>query len=210
VACPENTFNPDTTAPSVASCRACDPNAAAPSASFAVEACACNLGYAGAPGEACTACEPGTYCDESSPGHICEQCPTNTYNAFYSTVAPSACLSCHANTSSTAGSRSQRACVCDPGLFGVLHPEESGYYACTPCAAGSFSLHANSSACTACPVGSVSMLVCAQTEAVCQTCTGGSVALEPGLTVCGEIHLSPSFWYTTAHGTFFLLFSLKW
>ena len=25
----------------------------------------------------------------------------------------------------------------------------------------------------------------------------------------GEIHLSPSFWYTTAHGTFFLLFSLK-
>jgi hypothetical protein len=26
----------------------------------------------------------------------------------------------------------------------------------------------------------------------------------------GEIHLSPSFWYTTAHGTFFLLFSLKW
>ena len=25
----------------------------------------------------------------------------------------------------------------------------------------------------------------------------------------GEIHLSPSFWYTTAHGTFFLSFSLK-
>lgn len=28
--------------------------------------------------------------------------------------------------------------------------------------------------------------------------------------IVGEIHLSPSFWYTTAHGTFFLLFSLKW
>ena len=27
--------------------------------------------------------------------------------------------------------------------------------------------------------------------------------------VRGEIHLSPSFWYTTAHGTFFLSFSLK-
>ena len=25
----------------------------------------------------------------------------------------------------------------------------------------------------------------------------------------GEIHLSPSFWYTTAHGTFFLSFSVK-
>jgi hypothetical protein len=28
--------------------------------------------------------------------------------------------------------------------------------------------------------------------------------------VCGEIQESPSFWYSTAHGTFFLLFSLKW
>ena len=28
-------------------------------------------------------------------------------------------------------------------------------------------------------------------------------------TKTGEIHLSPSFWYTTAHGTFFLSFSLK-
>jgi hypothetical protein len=27
---------------------------------------------------------------------------------------------------------------------------------------------------------------------------------------CGEIQESPSFWYSTAHGTFFLLFSLKW
>jgi hypothetical protein len=26
----------------------------------------------------------------------------------------------------------------------------------------------------------------------------------------GEIQESPSFWYSTAHGTFFLLFSLKW
>jgi len=72
VACPVDTFNPDTTAPSVASCRACDPNAASPSASFAVEACACNLGYAGAPGEACSACGPGTF-RENSSRYICEE-----------------------------------------------------------------------------------------------------------------------------------------
>jgi hypothetical protein len=250
LACPVNTFNPDMAASSSASCRACDPHAAAPAGSALAAACACNLGYAGAPGESCVACEPGTFRDENSPGHICEDCPTNTYNVFYAAVTPSACLSCHANTSSAARSRSQRACVCDPGLFGVLHMgewnanaasasaglggtsdpasllagsapsaaaaapapslavgpgqpadshpalEESGYYACTPCAAGSFSLHSNTSACTPCPLGTVSGQVGAKSESVCQTCTGGSVALQSGMTAC-EL-CPPSSWQDTS------------
>jgi hypothetical protein len=45
-------------------------------------------------------------------------CPTNTYHALCNrSFSVSAC---HANTSNVAGSRSQRACVCDPGLFGVF------------------------------------------------------------------------------------------
>ena len=35
------------------------------------------------------------------------------------------------------------------------------------------------------------------------------LASQPHTPAPGEIHLSPSFWYTTAHGTFFLSFSVK-
>jgi hypothetical protein len=65
VACPVDTFNPEPAAPSVTQCLACDPNAAAPLASFEPTACACNLGYAGAPGEECTACAPCTFRENS-------------------------------------------------------------------------------------------------------------------------------------------------
>lgn len=241
-ACPANTFNPDTTSSSSASCRACDPHAAAPPGSALATACACHLGYAGAPGEPCTACEPGTYRDGNSSGHICEACPPNTYNIFYAAISPAACLSCQSNTSSAAGSRSQRACVCDPGLFGVLllggghssagsqdldggtHDEasivsgtsessssgavseqpadsrpaleESGYYACAPCAAGFFSIKTNASACTACPLGTASRQIGAKTDTVCRPCAAGSVALEPGVTIC-ELCPSSSWQDTT-------------
>jgi hypothetical protein len=184
VACPADTFNPDTAASAVARCRACDPNAAAPPASLAVEACACNLGYAGAPGEACVACEPGTF-RENSSRYICEACPANTYNVFLHSSSRAACLACHANTSSAPGSRSQRACVCDPGLSGVLqHGGTDGVYECTPCAGGTYAEAANSSLCDACPAGKFSASVGADTRETCEACALGSVALAPGLTAC--------------------------
>jgi len=186
VACPVNTYNPDTTAPSVASCRPCDLNAAASAASFAIEDCTCNLGYAGAPGQSCTACAPGTYRDENSLNHICEACPTNTYNNLYASISAGACLSCQANTSSAAGSGSQRACVCDPGLSGVLDPAAGtdGVYVCTACVPGSFSDHKNASVCTLCAAGKFSTARGAPTGDTCVACASGSVTLEPGLTAC--------------------------
>lgn len=196
VACPEDTFNPDTAAPSVTSCLACDPNAAAPSASFTIEACACNLGYAGAPGEACTACEPGTF-RENSASYICEDCPANTYNVFFHSSSRAACLACHANTSSAAGSRSQRACVCDPGLSGVLqHGGTDGVYECTPCAGGTFAEAANSSVCDACAAGKFSASVGAKYRETCQACASGSVALQPGMTAC--VPCGASTWQNTS------------
>jgi len=197
VACPVDTFNPDTTAPSVASCRACDPHAAAPAASFAIEACACNLGYAGAPGEACVACEAGTF-RENSSSYICEACPANTYNVFLHSSSRAACLACHANTSSAAGSRSQRACVCDPGLFGVLDPAAGtdGVYVCTACAPGSFSDDKNASVCTLCAAGKFSTARGAPSGDTCRACASGSVALEPGLTACAPC--GASLWQNTS------------
>ena len=185
VACPANTFNPEPAAPSVAQCLACDPNAAAPPASFEHTACACNLGYAGAPGADCTACEPGTF-RENSGSYICEACPANTYNVFLHSSSRAACLACHANTSSAPGSRSQRACVCDPGLSGVLDPAAGtdGVYECTPCYAGTYAEAANSSVCDACPTGKFSASVGAASRETCQPCASGSVALEEGMTVC--------------------------
>jgi hypothetical protein len=185
VACPANTFNPEQAAPSVARCRACDPNAAAPPASFAIEACACNLGYAGAPGADCTACEPGTF-RENSSRYICEACPANTYNVLLHSSSRAACLACHANTSSAPGSRSQRACVCDPGLSGELDPAAGtdGVYECTPCFGGTYAEAANSSECDACPAGKFSASVGAAARETCQPCARGSVALEEGMTVC--------------------------
>ncbi len=156
VACPEDTFNPEPAEPSLVRCLACDPNAAAPPASFEPTACNCNLGYAGAPGEACTACEPGTF-RENSSSYICEACPANPYNVFLHSSSRAACLACHDNTSSDPGSRIQRACVCDPGLSGVLqHGGTDGVYECTPCSAGTYVEAANSSVCDACPAGKFS------------------------------------------------------
>lgn len=197
VACPADTFNPDTAAPALADCRACDPHAAAPPASFAVEACACNLGYAGEPGQPCSACEPGTF-REKSDVYICEACPANTYNVFLHSSSRAACLACHANTSSAPGSRSQRACVCDPGLFGVLDPAAGtdGVYECTPCAAGTYAEAANSSGCDACAPGKFSASVGADTRETCQACASGSVALEPGLTACAPCGASA--WQNTS------------
>jgi hypothetical protein len=202
VACPADTFNPDTAAPAVARCRACDPNAAAPPASFAVEACACNLGYAGAPGEACVACEPGTF-RENSSRYICEECPANTFNVFHNASSRAACLACHTNTSSAAGSRSQRACVCDPGLFGVLDtgPQPvaagtEGVYVCTACAPGSFSDAKNASVCALCAAGKFSTARGAPTGDTCLACASGSVTLEPGLTACAPCGAST--WQNTS------------
>ena len=55
---------------------------------------------------------------------------------------------CPADTASPARSRSERDCVCKPGL--AAEPRGPTAYACAACTAGTFSTAANSSACEAC------------------------------------------------------------
>ena len=62
----------------------------------------------------------------------------------------------------------------------------------------------------------VASTVVPSTRSAARARVGGGVVLddilvvETGHSLNGEIHQIPSFWYSTAHGTFFLLFSLKW
>jgi hypothetical protein len=62
----------------------------------------------------------------------------------------------------------------------------------------------------------VASTVVPSTRSAARARVGGGVVLDDILVVAtghslnGEIHQIPSFWYSTAHGTFFLLFSLKW
>jgi hypothetical protein len=72
------------------------------------------------------------------------------------------------------------ACVCDPGLFGVLEPAAGtdGVYACTACAPGSFSDAKNASVCALCAAGKFSTARGAPTGDTCLACASGSVTLE--------------------------------
>lgn len=184
--CPANTFNPLEASPSVQNCSACDTAASSDAGSTSVEHCTCNLGYAGEPGDACVACEPGTY-RENSSSYICESCPLDTYNVDYASDSDAACTACPASTSALTGSRSQLACVCDPGFFYTLQPataDTAAFFACTPCAAGSYAEAKNTSSCDLCAAGKFSTSVGATTEATCSLCDDGYYAISTGVTAC--------------------------
>lgn len=184
--CPANTFNPFETADSVSDCSACDAAAASAEGSATQDQCLCNLGYAGEPGTACTACEAGTYRGNSSL-YICESCPLDTYNVDYASVNHAACTACPASTSAVTGSRSQLACVCDPGFFSTFQPAADGtaaYFLCTACAAGSYATTKNTSICDLCSTGKFSTSVGATAESTCELCTDGYYATSTGMTAC--------------------------
>jgi hypothetical protein len=135
----------------------------------------------------CVGCASGKY--KEMPGNYsCIACPPNSYSP----------------------NNSSAVCDCNPGYTG------SGSLNCTACETGKYLPHA-------CMRASVryrgprsdrlphdphlSLLVSLHTHlsllVSLHTCTAGDES------ICGEIQESPSFWYSTAHGTFFLLFSLK-
>ena len=176
-ACPADTYNPTPTGAALAACLACPAHAASPPNSSLLTQCLCGLGYAGEPGESCTPCAPGQY-RENSAVYICEACPPNTFSVRVAADSAGTCLACHANSSSGAGSGSQRECVCDPGLFADAE------LSCAACAGGSYAPDFNSSACTACEPGKFSAAVGAAAAETCVVCAAGTFATAPGMTAC--------------------------
>lgn len=176
-ACPADTYNPAPTGASLTACLACPANAASPQNSSLLTQCLCNLGYAGEPGQSCTPCAPGQY-RENGAVYICEACPPNTFSVRVAADSAGTCLACHANTSSGAGSGSQRECVCNPGLYADAE------LSCAACAGGTYAPDFNSSACTPCEPGKFSAAVGAAAPETCVVCAAGTFATAPGMTAC--------------------------
>ena len=177
ISCPNNTFNPHLTRSNLSDCLACPANSASPPESIAIEACICNLGYAGNPGEECIECAPGTYLDSL---HIyeCLKCPANTFNELFAQVASSSCLACGHNKTSIAGSGSEFACVCDPGFE---FERRDHRFDCHECAVGKFSNVSNTSSCAACATGFFNDDIA---KTVCIQCADGKYSDIVGQTAC--------------------------
>lgn len=179
--CAADTYNPELGGTGAANCLACPANAASAAGSTARTDCRCHLGYAGAPGADCVACVPGEFREDASV-YICTACPADAFSVDVAASSAAQCLPCRANSSSAPGSGSERACVCDPGLYDPgLHGE---FAACEPCAPGTYAPAPNSSACTACAAGTVSASVGAASSSTCLACAPGSYAPGAGLTAC--------------------------
>lgn len=142
--------------------------------------CQCDVGYIGAAGGPCEACEPGTFKSNRSAS-ICDACPTGTYNELAASTSSTACLQCHENTDSAAGSGSIYACICDAGYSSVRGETR---HECTPCAPGTFQTAPNSSTCTLCEAGKFSGAEAATTAETCQICAAGSTAIADGTVEC--------------------------
>ena len=183
--CPANTYNPHALGSSADACRSCAPNSASPPGSSAEVNCSCNLGYAGEPGDSCAPCAPGQY-RENSAVYICEACPANTFSHRVAAESSGFCGACPLNTSSGAGSGSERDCVCDPGLYADAD------LSCAPCARGKFSTSHNSTSCVACDPGKFSAALGAASGETCLACPPGSYGTGSGMTAC--MPCPPSTW----------------
>lgn len=152
VSCEENTYKD--TVDLEGSCFDCPADSNSPATSDQITDCTCNIGYTGADGTICTACEFGKFKDVTGDA-ACESCAENTFaNATASTV----CFDCMPASTSPIESDHVDDCVCDAGHVRVgteLEPE------CSSCAPGKF---AGASG--------------------CENCTGGTYSNEYGMTAC--------------------------
>ena len=136
------------------SCFDCPVASNSPATSDDITDCTCNIGFTGADGEVCTACELGKFKNVTGDA-ACESCAENTFaNATASTV----CFDCMPDSTSPVESDHVDDCVCDTGharIASELEPE------CSSCAPGKF---AGASG--------------------CENCTGGTYSNEYGMTAC--------------------------
>lgn len=152
------------------------------------EACQCNPGYYGAPGEACAECEADSYCD----GARNYSCPLNSKSprlstavtfcscpAAYSGADGTACIpcqagswcddgastDCHDDSDSAYMSSAVTSCICDAGFTG-----DDGVDPCNGCINGTYKTSNGSDMCTLCRAGTWSWLVEAINNETCVEC----------------------------------------
>ena len=130
----------------------CPANSDSPPGSVAITDCRCNAGFTGAYGEACTACEAGTF-KASSGSETCTGCPQNTF--------------------SPPASVDDSACTCNKGYTGID---------CHACGAGKFKHVTGADECVDCVAGKYSTSVGADTAHTCVACPAHSTTLSAGST----------------------------
>lgn len=164
VPCPINHFCP----PASPAPRPCPPNSTSPAGSVSGKACVCG-------DDLVLFASQDTY--TSVDTYKCDVCYADTYYSRNATTSVAVCLPCQNASSSRAGSRSKRDCVCKPGYV----VEYADVYSCAACAPGSFSNASNASVCDSCAAGKFSSSFAAS---ACTRCAPGTVALSAGLSAC--------------------------
>ena len=159
--------------------------------------CVCQPGFAFASGE-CAPCGAGKYqpvfngtCLECDAGkyavHVgqtsvlgCSLCPQGSYNPQRGQTA---CLSCGDPVSTFTlreGQVSASDCLCKPGSFKRLFPDEM--FPCAPCAAGTFQYDLNQTSCIACQPGKYADDAGRSND--CDGCVQGKYASASASTAC--------------------------
>ena len=140
VACAVGTYSTTVEATDSSTCLDCPDNSLSMSGSGDLADCSCDVGYTGADGTACTACDAGTHKTLTGSG-TCTSCLANTHSA----AGMAACSPCPDFTSSASGSSD---CTCNAGYTAGSDVDE-----CNPCIAGTYKADPGPVSCTACLSG---------------------------------------------------------
>jgi len=148
-------------------CSSCPSFSQAPAGSDETSDCRCNVGYTGANGAVCLACDQGTYKPTVGPD-ACTLCGNNTYSSDVAASSISVCLACQANSTSRMGSTRHSDCHC---LKGFLTKNLGAPNAtCEICSAGSFNAQLGATTCSKCGAGYKSSTPGAVSEEQCTEC----------------------------------------
>ncbi len=175
-------------------CAGCAPNSTLVANSAGQYFCACDLGFTGPYGGPCQACAVGKY-GSSTETSICVDCDAGKYNELDAATSVEFCIECPQNTSSSPGSGSSLACVCNAG-FAAVRANADAAWTCNACEAGFYAVDTNSSYCTPCGPGTYSIATAAASADVCTECGDGYYSMDTGASECTLC--PPNTWQNTS------------
>lgn len=167
--CAAGTYSTTVAGTVATTCLACPVNSNSPSRSSALAVCACNAGFTGLDGGACTPCSAGTF-KTNIGSAACTDCAAGTYSSTAVATSDAECLACPIGSTSPTASTALAACICQKGFTG---PNEGP---CTVCLDGQYKSTTGSGACIACVAGTYSTASAATTPADCVVCPGNSTS----------------------------------
>ena len=150
-----------------ASCSGCPFFSQAPAGSDEAIDCACNVGYTGANGQVCLACDQGTYKPTVGPD-ACTLCGNNTFSPAVAASSSSVCQACQGNSTSRRGSTRHSDCDCRKGF--LTNNLGAANATCQMCSAGSFNAQQNATTCSKCGAGLQSSTPGAVSSEECVPC----------------------------------------